>query len=268
METGKALRIRRFFRKGKTVIIPLDHGVYSGPVKGIEDPRKLVEVISQSEADGILVTPGILMKIKDVIGNLAVVLRIDGTSTRLGSHLERMELISTVETALKLGVDMVAINVFVGTENEDILLKKLGIVSTVCLDWGMPLMAEMIPASILYHHFGKKDSNNTDITEDIKLVARLGAEIGADVIKTHYTGSIESFKEVIDTATVPIVIAGGPKVSSDEEFIKLVEEISISGASGICIGRNIWQAKDPKKMLETVCTLIHGKANKTLGGKK
>jgi DhnA family fructose-bisphosphate aldolase class Ia len=265
METGKALRIRRFFRRKRTVIIPLDHALYSGPVKGIEDPKNLVKVISQSEAEGILVTPGILMKIKDVIGNLAVVLRIDGTHTRLGSHLERIELISTVETALKLGADMVAINVFVGTENEDILLKKLGIVSTACLDWGMPLMAEMIPASTLSYHYGKKEEDNADITDDIKLVARLGAEIGADIIKTHYTGSIESFKEVVDTATVPIVIAGGPKVSSDEEFIKLVEEISISEASGICIGRNIWQAKDPKKMLKAVCTLIHGETNETSG---
>ncbi|MGC8870656.1 MAG: hypothetical protein ACP5PT_06155, partial [Brevinematia bacterium] len=108
METGKALRIRRFFRRGKAVIIPLDHGVYSGPIRGVEDPKGLVEVISQSEADGILVTPGILMKIKDVIGDLSVVLRIDGTNTRLGSHLERIDLISNVETALKLGVDMVA----------------------------------------------------------------------------------------------------------------------------------------------------------------
>jgi len=257
METGKLLRMRRFFKKGKAVIVPLDHALYSGPVRGIEDPINLVRLVSQSKADGILVTPGILIKVKDAIGNLAVVLRIDGTHTRLGSHLERIELISTIETALKLGVDMVAINVFVGVKNEDILLKKLGLVATACLDWGMPLMAEMIPASVLNYHYGKRIKENLDITEDIELVARLGAEIGADIIKTHYTGDIESFKRIAATATVPIVIAGGPKVSGDEEFIKLVEDISLSGASGICIGRNIWQSQNPVEMLESVCKIIH-----------
>ncbi len=258
MEIGKFLRMRRFFKNRKTVIVPLDHALYSGPVKGIEDPRNLVKLVSQSKADGILVTPGILMKVKDIIGDLSVVLRIDGTHTRLGSHLERIELISTVETALKLGGDMVAINVFVGVENEDALLEKLGVVATACLDWGMPLMAEMIPVSVLNYHYDKKNKENLDVAEDIELVARLGAEIGADIIKTHYTGDIESFKRIAATATVPIVIAGGPKVSNDEEFIKLIEDVSLSGASGICIGRNIWQSKHPAEMLEIVCKIIHG----------
>lgn len=257
MEIGKALRIRRFFKRNKTVIIPLDHALYSGPVKGIEDPKDLVKLVSQSEADGILVTPGTLTKIKNVIGDLAVVLRIDGTHTRLGSHLERIDLISTVEEALRFGADMVAINVFVGTENEDILLKKLGTVSTACFEWGTPLMAEMIPITTLNYHYGKEEKEGIDITEDIKLVTRLGAELGADIVKTHYTGTVESFKEVVNTATIPVVIAGGPKVSNDEDFIKLVKEITISDASGICIGRNIWQSRNPKKMLDVVCAIVH-----------
>jgi len=257
METGKSLRIRRFFRRGKTVIVPLDHALYSGPVRGIENPTNLVKMISQSEADGVLLTPGTLRKVKDVIGGLSVVLRIDGTHTRLGSHLERTSLISTVEEALKLGGDMVAINVFVGTDNEDILLKKLGMVATACADWGLPLMAEMLPITTLEYHYGKEKKEDVNIAEDIKLVTRLGAEIGADIIKTHYTGTVESFKEVVETATVPVVIAGGPKVSNDEEFIKLVKEITVADASGVCMGRNIWQAEDPRKMLDIVCAIVH-----------
>jgi DhnA family fructose-bisphosphate aldolase class Ia len=257
MEIGKSLRVRRFFRRGKTVIVPLDHALYFGPVNGIEDPKSLVKAISQSEADGIIVTPGVLRKVVDVIGELSVVLRIDGTHTRLGRHLERTNLISTVEEALRLGADMVAINVFIGTDNEDELLEKLGMVATACANWGLPLMAEMIPITMLSYHYGKGGGRETDITEDIKLAARLGAEIGADVIKTHYTGTVESFKKVVCTATAPVVVAGGPKTSTDEEFIKLVREITVAGASGICIGRNIWQAKDVKKMLDAVCAIVH-----------
>jgi len=257
MELGKSLRIRRFFGRGKTVIIPLDHALYSGPVRGIENPKNLVKIISQSEADGILVTPGILRSLREVIGDLSVVVRIDGTHTRLGSHLERTNLICTVEEALKLGGDMVAINVFVGTDNEDILLEKLGAVASACSNWGLPLMVEMIPVTTLQYHYGRQEKEKNNITEDIKLAARLGAELGADLIKTHYTGRVDSFKEVVETATVPVVIAGGPKVSNDEEFIRLVKEIVVAEASGICIGRNIWQAKDMSKMLDTVCAIVH-----------
>ena len=113
MQTGKKLRLRKFFRKGNALIVPLDHALYSGPVKGIEDVEELVKSISETEADGILLTPGILEKVADVVGDLSIVLRIDGTHTRLGKHLERIDLITTVENALFLGADMVVVNVFV-----------------------------------------------------------------------------------------------------------------------------------------------------------
>ena len=109
MQIGKKLRMRRFFGKGKALIVPMDHALYSGPIKGIEDIVSLVDMISKTEADGILVTPGMLEHLEKVIGDLSIVLRIDGTHTRLGSHLERIDLITTVEHALKIGADMVVI---------------------------------------------------------------------------------------------------------------------------------------------------------------
>ncbi len=259
MEIGKKLRMRRFFEKGRTVIVPLDHPLYSGPVKGVEDPVDLVQMLADTEADGILVTPGILKKVSDVLGNLAVALRIDGTHTRLGSHLERIDMITTVEEGLRLGAEMAVINVFVGTENEDVLLRKLGTVATACSQWGMPLMAEMIPASLMTYHYGQGGEKEVaEIVEDIKLVTRLGAEIGADVVKTHYVGPLETYADVIRTATIPVVIAGGPKFPDEAAFISFINEVAAAGVGGICMGRNIWGAKDPQGMLQSVCRIVHG----------
>lgn len=262
MQTGKELRIRRFFRKGGAVIIPLDHALYSGPVKGIEDVRELVKTISKSQADGILLTPGILEKVVDGVGDLGIVLRLDGTHTRLGKHLERIELITTVENALSLGADMVVVNVFVGTDNEDILLRKLGSVATECRRYGIPLLAEMIPVSTLNYHYGKevKKKDIKKINEDIALVSRLGAEIGADCIKTHYTGDKEGFKRIVKSTPVPIVIAGGPKENgSDKEFVSMIAEAISAGARGICIGRNVWQRPDPKEQIAALSQVVHKK---------
>lgn len=262
METGKALRLRRIFSKDKTVIIPIDHALYSEPTEGIEDLERLVSIISKTPADAILITPAMLMRVKNVIGSLATVVRIDGTHTRLGAHLEKIDLITSVEYALKVGADMVVINVFVGTENEDKLLRKLGQVATACFEWGLPLMAEMIPSYILNYHYakGEKDYDRKKAADEIKLISRLGAELGADVIKTHYTGSVDTFREVVFTTPVPIVIAGGPKIQGDKDFLQLTKEAMEAGAKGICIGRNVWQRKNIRDMILTLCRIVHDNA--------
>lgn len=258
MLTGKLLRMRRVFRKGRSVVVPYDHALFSGPLKGIEDPRELTKLIAAAEADAVLITPGVLEYVKDHLGDLAVILRIDGTHTKLGSHLERIKLITTVEHALRLGADMVVVNVFVGTNNEDDLLEKLGVVATKCSEWGMPLMGEMIPASLLGSHYGKEDKDKHELSQDISLVARLGAEIGADIIKTHYCGDAKVFAQMVDSTMVPIVIAGGPKTDSDEEFLNSIRSAIMSGAAGIAIGRNVWQHSDPKRILDKLCSIVHG----------
>jgi len=264
MSSGKKLRMRRIFRKDKAVIVPIDHPLYNGPLKGLEDPVSLVKVISQSEADGILVAPGTLERVQDVLGDLGVVLRMDGTHTRLGSHVERIGMITTVECAIKMGADMVVLNIFCGVENEDELLNKLGMAAVACSEWGIPLIGEMIPSVSLDHHYGKsKDKTITqdDITDGVKLASRVGAEIGADIIKTNYTGTVESFREVINTATVPVVVAGGPKAGNDLEFLTMIKECMEAGAMGICIGRNVWQRENVPGMLNAICAIVHNSAS-------
>ena len=158
-----------------------------------------------------------------------------------------------------LGADMVVVNVFVGTDNEDLLLRKLGDVATSCRCWGMPLMAEMIPASMLAPHYGKEEAGKSpgEVIRDVQLSTRLGAEIGADVIKTPYTGDAESFRKVVGCTPVPVVIAGGPRMDTDAQLLTQVKGAMSAGAGGICIGRNVWQHRDPRAMLQALCAIVH-----------
>ena len=103
---------------------------------------------------------------------------------------------------------------------------------------------------------GPKIKNEYDV-KNVKLAARVAAEIGADIVKVVYTGTIESFKEVVDGCPVPVVIAGGEKMDSDEHIFKMVDEALKAGAAGISIGRNVFQHERPDKMVKALNCMVH-----------
>jgi DhnA family fructose-bisphosphate aldolase class Ia len=259
MMTGKQLRFRRLTPRGGAVIVPMDHALFAEPSAPIQDLRELVKTVARTEADGILITPGMLEHVRDVIGRLGVILRVDGTHTRMGSHLERTDLITTVEDAVALGADMVVANIFVGVENEDFHLAKLGKLAADCRRFGMPLMGEMMPASLLSFHYGKekKSAPVEQINRDLCLVSRLGAEIGADCIKTQYSGDREGFAVVCRSAPVPIWIAGGPAGEGEAAFLGMMRDAVAAGAQGAVIGRNVWGRPDPARTIAELCGMLH-----------
>jgi len=121
--------------------------------------------------------------------------------------------------------------------------------SESCLEWQMPLVAMMYTR-------GPKIKDEFDVN-NIKHAARVGAELGADIVKVVYTGSVDSFAEVVQGCPVPVVIAGGPKMGSDEEIFKMVEGALKAGAMGVSIGRNAFQHKKPDKMVEALSKMVH-----------
>jgi fructose-bisphosphate aldolase/2-amino-3,7-dideoxy-D-threo-hept-6-ulosonate synthase len=263
MNTGKSLRLRRFFRHQRSVIIPMDHPMYSGPIAGLEDPVKTINRIAQTGADGVLVSPWLLPRAIDVMGQLAVVVRLDGSCSSLGPRVDDMRIVATVEQALNFGAEMVAINVFVGGDNESFMLEKLGETAGVCEAFGIPLLAEMIPANELAHHFGKSESHGDEAQqkEAVGIVSRIGAEYGGDVIKTVYTGDRESFAQVVQNTTIPVVVAGGPKSSNDTEFLEGIKGCVEAGAAGLCIGRNVWHRPRMEGMIAALCAITHENAS-------
>src|SRR3990172_1141514 len=114
MTSGKTLRLRRFFEHKRSVIIPMDHPMYGGPVAGLEDPLKVIRAISKTEADGGLVSPWLFGRASDAIGQLALAARLDGGNSKLGKRVDQACNIATVEQVLRYGAEMGAINVFVG----------------------------------------------------------------------------------------------------------------------------------------------------------
>jgi fructose-bisphosphate aldolase/2-amino-3,7-dideoxy-D-threo-hept-6-ulosonate synthase len=250
-EIGKRIRLDRIMNRNtqRTVIVPLDHGVSIGPVAGLLDMRNIVNQIAEGGANAVLEHKGIIRAGYRGFGkDIGLILHLSA-STSLGPDPDCKVQVATVEEAVKLGADAVSLHVNMGSETEAEQLETLGRNSKVCEEWGMPLVAMMYPR-------GPKIPNQCDMTL-VMHAARVGAELGADIIKTNYTGSVDSFKEVVKGCGVPVVMAGGPKAKTDKEFCEMVYGSIMAGGAGVAAGRNVFQHENPTKMVRVLCGIVH-----------
>lgn len=251
MMIGKKIRLERIINRhtGRTVIAPMDHGVSNGPMKGIIDMDKTVESISQGGADAILMHKGIVEQGHRGYGkDIGLIVHLSA-STSLAPNPNNKVIVTSVEKAIQLGADAVSVHVNLGSETESEMLQELGEISETCSYWGIPLLAMMYPR-------GQKVENEHDV-ELVKHAARVGSELGVDIVKTNYTGDPDSFKEVVEGALVPVVIAGGPKVDTDEELLQMVKDSIEVGGAGVAFGRNLFQAENPGKITKAISEVVH-----------
>ncbi|MFQ6137336.1 MAG: 2-amino-3,7-dideoxy-D-threo-hept-6-ulosonate synthase [Candidatus Hydrothermarchaeales archaeon] len=250
-EVGKSVRLERIVdRESKrTIIVPMDHGVSSGPIRGLIDMPKIINEVAEGGANAVLLHKGIVRAGHRGYGkDIGLILHLSA-STSLGPDPNNKVLVTTVEEAIKLGADAVSVHINIGAENEADMLRKLGETARKCQEWGMPLLAMMYPR-------GKKIESEHDV-EVVKLSARAGAELGADMIKTNYTGDPDSFKGVIKGCPIPVVIAGGPKMETTEQVLQMIYDAVSVGCAGTSIGRNIFQHENPTAIVKAIAKIVH-----------
>jgi len=250
-EIGKRIRMDRIMNRNtqRTVIIPLDHGVSIGPVEGLEDMKTVVDRVAEGGANAVLEHKGIIRAGYRGRGrDIGLILHLSA-STNLGPDPNTKVQVAEVEEAIKLGADAVSLHVNIGSSTEPQQLSTLGAAAKECTDWGIPLLVMVYPR-------GPKITNQYDV-DLVKHVARVGAELGADIIKTNYTGDTKTFKEVVKSCSVPIVVAGGPKADTDEEFCQMVYDSIQAGGAGVAAGRNVFQHKNPTKIVRVLCGIVN-----------
>ncbi len=252
---GKKIRLERIIDRDShnTVIIPMDHGVTVGPIEGLADMRQTISKVVAGGANAILMHKGVVRAGHRGAGkDVGLIIHLSG-GTSLSPDPNAKELVCTVEEAIKLGADAVSVHINLGAQTDKEMLWQLGHISERCLEWQMPLVAMMYTR-------GPKIKDEYDV-KYVKHAARVGAELGADIVKVVYTGSVESFTEVVQGCPVTVVIAGGPKMDSDEDIFKMVDGALKAGASGVSIGRNAFQHKDPIKMVQALSKMVHKSAS-------
>jgi fructose-bisphosphate aldolase/2-amino-3,7-dideoxy-D-threo-hept-6-ulosonate synthase len=233
----------------RTIIIPMDHGLTVGPIKGIEkDLGDVVNKIALGGANAIIGHVGIPLYAHRGYGpDIGLILHLSG-STALSPDSNYKVLVNTVLEAVKFGADGVSIHINVGTKSDPEMLEILGEVSRECRDLGMPLLAMMYPR-------GENIDNEFDV-EVVKIAARIAAELGADIVKTNWTGDPDSFKEVVDGCMAPVIIAGGEKAGL-ENILEITKQSIDVGGAGVAYGRNVFQADDPTKFVKALNLIVH-----------
>jgi len=251
---GKEIRLERIIDRstGRALIVPMDHGVSSGPILGITNMKDAMAQVADGGANAVVVHKGVVARGHRKSGpDMGLIVHLSA-STSLSPEPNAKTLVCTVEEAIKLGADAVSVHVNIGDDHEKEMLTDLGNVAHTASEWGMPLLAMIYPR-------GEKIKDEYD-PNAVKHAARLGAELGADVVKVSYTGNPESFRQVVEGCHIPVVIAGGPKMGSDRAILEMVKGAMDTGAAGISIGRNVFQHQNPTRIVAALSMIVHKNA--------
>ena len=251
MQIGKSIRLERILNRTtkRTVLVPMDHGISVGPIEGLRDMREAVGDMVLGGANAVLMHKGLVrcghrMEGRDV----GLIIHLSA-STSLSPFPNAKTLVCSVEDALRLGADAISVHVNLGDDTEAQMLRDLGEAASSAAGGGIPVLA-------MVYARGPKVKNEFD-PEIVAHCARVGVELGADIVKVPYTGDIESFERVVEGCCIPVVIAGGPKLDSTCDFIRMVSDSIAAGGAGISVGRNVFQHKQRVKLVQALSKVVH-----------
>jgi DhnA family fructose-bisphosphate aldolase class Ia len=239
-----------FFTDQRTFILAMDHGSNFNVLPAMKKPGILIRECAAAGADAFLASPGLVDKFAaDFLGK-GIILRIDGGISQLSQRPEALQTVIDPEDALIMGADAIVTMSFPGSQFEKESLSQLARNIQKAHRWGLPVVAEALPRG-----FEKTEDSRT--AQNLIFACRQAAELGADIIKTEYTGSIETMKELVESVYVPVVILGGGKKLPERELLQEVRDALDAGAAGVAMGRNIWGRENPSRCAAAIAKLIH-----------
>ena len=235
-------RLARIFspKSGRTVMLAIDHGYFQGPTTGLERIDVTIKPLLPF-ADALMCTRGILRSVINPESGNPVVMRASGGPSIL-KDLSNEQIAVNIEDALRMNVSAVAVQVFVGGECETQTINNMTKLVDEGMRYGVPVLGVTAVGKDL-----ARDSRY------IALASRMLAELGAAIIKTYYC---DDFEKVIAACPVPIIIAGGKKLG-EFDALSMARQAIDAGASGVDMGRNIFQSDAPEAMITAVRKVVH-----------
>ncbi|MFZ1023153.1 MAG: hypothetical protein WAN87_03360 [Thermoplasmata archaeon] len=246
---GKQIRLKRLFPSDSRRLfsVPLDHAVSMGPIDGLEELAPLAGELQKAEADLLIVTKGAVRELAPLLRPPTLLGIHVSASTSLGPSSDVKVLVGSAEEAVALGADLLSIQVNFGTPEEGAMLRDMGVAVDQCRALGLPLLCMA---------YVKKKTPATP--DDLRHAARAAADLGADIVKTSYPGSVEEFRKLCRTTPVPVLIGGGVRLDDESAFLQIIRESVEAGGRGICIGRNLFQRKPIGPLAQRIAALLHG----------
>ena len=243
MDWGMKNRLSKIIKpsNSRCVMLAVDHGYFLGPTEKLENPRETIGPLL-NYADSLMLTRGVLRTSVIPESNTPIVLRVSGGSSIIGEDLSKETIVTSIEEAIKLNASCLALSIFVGSKYEFQTLKNLSKLVNEGEKYGIPVLAVTA--------VGKEMARDSRY---LALACRIAAELGAHVVKTYHC---PDFNKVVEGCPVPVIIAGGKKLA-EREALQLTFDALEDGASGVDMGRNIWQSDNPVAMLKAVRAIVH-----------
>jgi predicted phospho-2-dehydro-3-deoxyheptonate aldolase len=249
-DSGKTVRLRRLSHgpTGRILVVPMDHGITVGPVRGLEDLATRIAEVDRGGATAVVVHKGeVPSYVEAVPAGAGLMVHLSASLTHQADP-NRKVLVGTVEEAVMLGADGVSVHVNIGSPTTEEMVADAGLVARDCRSLGVPLLVMVYPRG-----------PDVDDPYDAELVAhcvRAAEEVGADIIKTNYTGDPGTFARVVSSVRRPVITAGGPP--SDDPLAPLRQAAGTveAGGAGVACGRNVFQHEDPEAMTRALANVI------------
>jgi 3-hydroxy-5-phosphonooxypentane-2,4-dione thiolase len=248
MNWGMKNRMSKIIRPedNRCVMLAVDHGYFLGPTERLEVPSNTIKPLL-SYADSLMLTRGILRTSVNPNTSIPIVLRVSGGSSVIGEDLSNETITTSIEEAIRLNATCLALSIFVGSKYEHQTLSNLAKLVDNGEKYGIPILAVTA--------VGKEMARDSRY---LSLACRIAAELGAHIVKTYYC---ENFEKVIEGCPVPVIIAGGKKLSKEVDALELAYNAIQHGAAGVDMGRNIWQSDYPVEMIKAVRAIVHENLN-------
>ncbi|QLG50465.1 2-amino-3,7-dideoxy-D-threo-hept-6-ulosonate synthase [Natrinema halophilum] len=246
MTSGIDARLERIGTDGSYVIVPMDHGITMGAVQGLKDIESTIDGVTSGGADAVLTQKGIAPRVHENKNGKGYIVHLNG-STTIGPDENDKRVTGTVEEAIRVGADAVSFHINVGSDHEPDQLTQLSDVTETAERFGMPVLAMA---------YARGPGVDPEDPEALGHAVRLAEELGADVVKTGYSGDAESFQHVVESTRLPVVIAGGSK-GTDRDTIEMVRGVMDAGGAGVSMGRSIFQHEDPEAIAHAVAGVVH-----------
>lgn len=270
----------RIMPDGRAMILAYDQGFEHGPRDFLEnwESRRLEYILNiarEGGFTGIVLHAGLAENYKPEIrdSKVPLILKLNGKSELYTEEDPYSPQLYSIEDALALGATAVGYTVYSGSKYETQMHREFSRIIRDAHNRGIPVIGWMYPrgkslfdrksaSKTLKIALEEQEETHLAVDESPSIVAygaRLGLELGADIVKVKYTGSIESFRWVVECADpTKVVMSGGPMTKTDEEFVSRVKDVLTAGAVGIAVGRNIWQRKDPLTISKMIHQVIFG----------
>ena len=247
------ISLKKITTKNKALYLAYDQGLEHGPEGDFDDkninPQYIIDIAKKGKYNGIIFHKGIAEKYNKEIkkSKVPLILKLNG-KTRLTNGEPLSAQIATVDEAIKLGAKAVGFTIYIGSKHEARMLHEFEKIQRKAYSKGIPVIVWIYPRGS-----GIKGRKETEL---MAYAARVGLEIGADIIKIHPVGELKDLRWAVKSAGKAKLVAAGGSKKSEEDFLKQVKDYITSGFSGLAVGRNVWQSKNPLEMTKKIKKIV------------